>query len=258
MLCVDRTNGERGASLLGAGERNTSDALRSRAIVANRVHTRGRETLIFSTFTINFCNQLSQQGARKMNKLITTRLARFGATLATCFAIALVTGTLAGTAAAEGAAELESEAIAALERLYDTTPAARTLGKDAKGILVFPQVGKVGFIFAGEFGVGALLHDGEATSFYNIAEVSAGYQAGIQKFSYALFFMTDSALSYLSKSGGFALGAGPSLTVADKGFATSMTTSTARSDIYAFNYGAEGLMGGLGLKGSKITRYNPK
>jgi hypothetical protein len=47
------------------------------------------------------------------------------------------------------------------------------------------------------------------------------------------------------------------LTVADKGFATSMTT-TARSDIYTFTFGAEGLMGGLGLKGSKITRYHPK
>ncbi len=189
-----------------------------------------------------------------MNELIMTRVAKFAAAIGTGLAIICV----AGTAAAEGAAELESEAIVALERLYDSTPAARTLGNDAKGILIFPQIGKVGFIFAAEFGVGALLQGGSATAYYNIAEVSAGYQAGVEKFSYALFFMTESALAYLGKSGGFALGAGPSLTVADKGFATSMTTTTARSDIYSFTFGAEGLMGGLGLKGSKITRYHPK
>ncbi len=188
-----------------------------------------------------------------MNELITTRVAKFATSIATCLAITFV----AGTALAEGAAELESEAIAALERLYESTPAAITLGKDAKGILIFPQVGKVGFIFAGEFGVGALRKDGMTAGYYNIAEVSAGYQAGVEKFSYALFFMTDSALSYLDKSGGFSLGAGPSLTVADKGFAASMNTSTVRSDIYAFTFGQAGLMGGVSLKGSKITQYHP-
>jgi lipid-binding SYLF domain-containing protein len=103
-----------------------------------------------------------------------------------------------------------------------------------------------------------LIEDGTPAGFYNIAEVSAGYQAGIEKFSYALIFMNEEALSYLDKSGGFALGAGPSLTVADEGFASSFTTTTARSDIYAFTFGQSGLMGGIGLKGSKITRYHPK
>jgi lipid-binding SYLF domain-containing protein len=88
--------------------------------------------------------------------------------------------------------------------------------------------------------------------------VSAGYQAGVEKFSYALFFMTEKALAYLDKSGGFELGAGPSLVVVDKGFAKSLTTTTARDDVYAFVYGEQGLMGGVGLKGSKITRYHPK
>jgi lipid-binding SYLF domain-containing protein len=144
----------------------------------------------------------NERRSLEMNELIATRVAKFAAAIATSLTIVCV----AWTAAAEGSAELESEAIAALERLYDHTPAARTLGKDAKGILVFPQVGKVGFIFAGEFGVGALLQGGSSTAYYNIAEVSAGYQAGVEKFSYALFFMTESALAYLGKSGGSSLG----------------------------------------------------
>ncbi len=65
-------------------------------------------------------------------------------------------------------------------------------------------------------------------------------------------------LAYLDKTGGFELGAGPTLTVVDEGFAKTITTTAARSDVYAFAYAAEGLMGGMGLKGSKITRYHPE
>jgi lipid-binding SYLF domain-containing protein len=173
-------------------------------------------------------------------------------------AIGIALAFAAGSAGAESAAELEREAIKALEHLYSTTPAAKALGDEAVGILVFPEIGKAGFIFAAEFGVGALRKGGAAAGFYNIAEVSAGYQAGVKKFSYALFFMTDKALAYLDKSGGFELGAGPSLTVVDDGFAKSFTTTTVRSDVYSFSFSGEGLMGGVGLKGSKITRYHPK
>jgi len=189
-----------------------------------------------------------------MQSSVQSRAAGLAGAITACFAI----GCLAGAAIADDAADLEREALAALERLYATTPAARTLGERARGILVFPQVGKAGFIFAGEFGVGALRKGGRTAGFYNIAEVSAGYQAGVEKFSYALFFMTDAALAYLDRSDGFELGAGPSLTVVDEGFARSLTTSTARGDVYAFVYGQEGLMGGVGLKGSKITRYYPQ
>jgi lipid-binding SYLF domain-containing protein len=36
-----------------------------------------------------------------------------------------------------------------------------------------------------------------------------------------------------------------------------MTTSTAKDDIYAFFFGQKGLMAGIGLQGSKITKIDP-
>jgi lipid-binding SYLF domain-containing protein len=42
--------------------------------------------------------------------------------------------------------------------------------------------------------------------------------------------------------------------VVDTGVAKSLTTTTGRSDVYAFISGQQGLMGGLGIQGSKITR----
>jgi len=43
----------------------------------------------------------------------------------------------------------------------------------------------------------------------------------------------------------------------DQGVAQSLTTSTIQSDVYAFVFGQQGLMAGLGIQGSKITRINP-
>ncbi len=72
-----------------------------------------------------------------------------------------------------------------------------------------------------------------------------------------MFFMTDSALSYLENTAGFEVGVGPSIVVVDVGKAKSLTTTTGRDDVYAFVFGQKGLMAGLGLQGSKITKVSP-
>jgi lipid-binding SYLF domain-containing protein len=40
--------------------------------------------------------------------------------------------------------------------------------------------------------------------------------------------------------------------------AKSLTTTTGKSDIYAFFFSQKGLMAGLGLQGTKMTRFYPK
>jgi hypothetical protein len=42
----------------------------------------------------------------------------------------------------------------------------------------------------------------------------------------------------------------------DKGMAKSFTSDTLHSGIYAFTFDQRGLMGGLGLQGSKIMRID--
>jgi lipid-binding SYLF domain-containing protein len=42
--------------------------------------------------------------------------------------------------------------------------------------------------------------------------------------------------------------------VIDEGKAKTLTTTTAKDDIYAFVFGQKGLMAGVGLQGNKITR----
>jgi lipid-binding SYLF domain-containing protein len=92
---------------------------------------------------------------------------------------------------------------------------------------------------------------------YKSVAASYGLQAGIQKFGYALFFMTKGDLAYLHKSGGWEIGTGPSVVIVDTGMAKTLTTTTLRKGVYAFAFGQRGLMGGLGLQGSKITEIHP-
>ena len=163
----------------------------------------------------------------------------------------------AGSALGASAREIDSKATTALTALYKTTPEAKNLAAKAKAILIFPDIVKAGFMVGGQFGDGALRKGGKTVGYYRSLAASYGFQAGAQSFSYVLFFMDNESLTYLDRSDGWELGTGPSIVVLDKGFAKSLSTTTMKKGAYAFIFGQKGLMGGVGLQGSKITRITP-
>jgi lipid-binding SYLF domain-containing protein len=175
--------------------------------------------------------------------------------------LAIATTTIstlsAGLALAASASEIDRNATQALSMLYATTPGARALADKSKAILIFPSIVKGGFIVAGQFGDGALRKRGRTVGYYRSIAASYGFQAGAQSFGYVLFFMDEASLAYLNKSGGWELGTGPSLVVLDKGFGKNLSTTTMQKGVYAFIFNQKGLMGGIGIQGSKITRINP-
>jgi lipid-binding SYLF domain-containing protein len=175
-----------------------------------------------------------------------------GLLLTICFGATLPQAASAATAYA-----INRQVDAALAALYAGNPAAVELSRTAKAILVFPSVTKAGFIFGGEFGVGALREGSQTVGYYSVAAASYGLQIGIQDFGYALFLMDDNSLSFLNSQGGWQLGVGPSIVVMDQGMARSLTTATELQGVYAFIFDQQGLMAGMGLQGSKITPYTP-
>lgn len=154
-------------------------------------------------------------------------------------------------------ARLDSDATAALHSLYAGSSAAKTLAHKAKGILIFPDVLKGGFMVGGQTGNGVLRQSGRTVGYYNTIAASYGFQVGLQRFGYVLFLMNDRAMAYLHNTGGWEVGVGPSIVVLDSGTAKTLTTTTLRSDVYAFVFNQEGLMDGAGLQGSKITEIQP-
>src|SRR5262249_16335829 len=161
------------------------------------------------------------------------------------------------SARASSMRQIDLDADRALRQLYATQVKARSLATRARALLIFPKIVKAGLLIGGQGGDGVLRVGGRPAGYYNIAAASFGLQAGVQTFSYALFFMTDASLKYLQDSDGWSIGSGPSVVVVDKGVAASMTSTTVTQDVYAFPFGQRGLMAGLGLEGSKITRINP-
>jgi lipid-binding SYLF domain-containing protein len=182
-----------------------------------------------------------------------TRTRKVGLAL---LAVALTALTNAPTAGAETRAELTSHAQRVLKNLYAKNKAARLLGDKARAVLVFPEIVKAGFMVGGQIGDGVLLKGGKPSGYYNTVAASYGFQAGVQTYGYALFFMNDGALKYLDASDGFEVGVGPSIVVVDEGMGKSMTSTTVTQDVYAFIFNQKGLMGGLGIQGSKITRLS--
>ena len=169
---------------------------------------------------------------------------------------ALVAAGSAPLALAASGEDLQRDAARALQILYGKNTAARLLGKHAKAILVFPNIVKAGFMFGGQMGDGVLIRNGRVLGYYNSLAASYGLQAGVQVFGYALFFMNDAALAYLSNSNGWEIGVGPSIVVVDAGMGKSLTSTTITQDVYAFIFDQKGLMAGLGLQGSKITKIS--
>jgi len=160
-------------------------------------------------------------------------------------------------ALAASASAIDRDARASLDKLYNHTPGAKALADKAVAVLVFPNIVKGGFVIAAQFGDGALRKKNKSVAYYRSLAASYGFQAGIQAYGYVLFFMDDASLQYLDATEGFELGVGPSLVVLDQGFGKNISTTTLQKGVYAFIFDQKGLMGGMGIQGTKITRIYP-
>ena len=137
---------------------------------------------------------------------------------------------------------------------YRTHPFAEDLSRHAKAILIFPNVVKAGLIFGAGYGEGELKQGSKIDGYYNSFTGSWGLQAGAQCYGYAVFLMTDKAVRYIHETHGWEIGVGPTVVIVDEGVAKNLSTSTLKDDAYAFIFDQQGLMAGVSLEGTKISR----
>ncbi len=151
-------------------------------------------------------------------------------------------------------AEVDSKVGFALERLHQEVPGSLEVTRKANGVLVFPGVIKAGFIIAGEGGQGALLIGGKVVANYNIMSGSIGLQGGAEKKDIILAFMDATSLKKFQDSNGWKVGADGSVTLINTGAAAKVDLTKNNQPILGFVVGQSGLMAGVSLDGSKITR----
>jgi lipid-binding SYLF domain-containing protein len=176
--------------------------------------------------------------------------------LATTLATAATLSLSVVAQAASNAEELNTDSNQALRHLTDTNRVAADMARDARAILIFPSVVKAGLVFGGAYGEGELTRNGRVVDYYNTVTGSWGFQAGAQSYGYVVFLMTDKAVKYVSDTAGWEFGVGPTIVVVNDGMAKNLSTSTLKDDAYAFIFNQQGLMAGVSIEGTKITRIN--
>jgi lipid-binding SYLF domain-containing protein len=162
-----------------------------------------------------------------------------------------------GAAHAKTAKEIDASVDATLAAFRKDVKGADEYLSSAKGVLVVPEVQKVGFIVGGQWGEGALRVGGQTVDYYRMESGSVGFQAGYQKANFVFVFLTQEALDKFRASEGWSAGADTGVTVADASIGASVDTLKAKSPIVAFVTGKEGLMGGFSFKGEKFTKFQP-
>ncbi|KPK23701.1 MAG: hypothetical protein AMJ61_15320 [Desulfobacterales bacterium SG8_35_2] len=155
---------------------------------------------------------------------------------------------------ARSAKEIDVSVDVALNRFKNEVPGANEFLSNAKGVLVIPNVIRVGFVIGGEYGEGALLVGGKTVDYYSVAAGSFGFQIGAQSKNIILVFMEENALTKFRDSLGWTAGIDGSVAFIDYGAGRSVDTDNLRDPIVGFVFGVKGLMANLSLEGSKFTK----
>ncbi len=173
----------------------------------------------------------------------------------TVFIIALlIAPTFSHVAQAATAREIDVSVEVALDRFKNDVKGASEFLANAKGVLVIPNVIRIGFGLGGEYGEGALIVGGKTVDYYSTAAGSFGFQIGAQSKNIVIIFMDETALTKFRDSLGWRAGLDGSVVLIDQGAGSSVDTNNLQHPIVGFIFGLKGLMVNLSLEGSKFTK----
>ncbi|GAB7525139.1 BPSL1445 family SYLF domain-containing lipoprotein [Paraburkholderia sp. 2C] len=153
-------------------------------------------------------------------------------------------------------AAINHDVDATLSRLYTTVNGSRELVSKARGVLVFPQVVQAGFVVGAQYGQGALRIAGRTEGYYSTAAGSFGLQAGAQSKAIIFCFMNEQALADFRSRNGWAVGGDATVAVVKVGANGNIDSSTATAPVQAFVLTNAGLMAGVSLEGTKVSRLD--
>jgi len=136
----------------------------------------------------------------------------------------LLLGNLVFSPVASYAATAEAIDAAAnrtLDQFKNKFAGAPTILRDARGVLVFPEIIQAGVGIGGAYGEGVLRVGGTTAGYYSLTTGSVGIQFGAQRKSVIVAFLTDQALrefrAKAQRDGYWKAGVDGSLVIVDVG-----------------------------------------
>ena len=168
--------------------------------------------------------------------------------------VLLVAPNFSHVARAASAREIDVSVEVALDRFKNEVSGANEFLANAKGVLVIPNVIRVGFVIGGEYGEGALIVGGETVDYYSTTGGSLGLQIGAQSKHIVIVFMEEDALTKFRNSLGWRAGIDGSVVFIDYGAGAAVDSDNVQHPIVGFVFGLKGLMANLSLEGAKFTK----
>lgn len=153
---------------------------------------------------------------------------------------------------AEQRAKLKKDVAEVVATLRRTDPEIERFFKTSAGYVVFPVVGKAGFIVGGGHGDGELFEKGRVAGTASLTVASFGLQFGVQEFAQAIFFEDAAALGRF-KGNKFEISAAVSAVILKAGAAKS---ANYRDGVAVFTLPKAGAMAEIALGAQKFN-YKP-
>lgn len=171
------------------------------------------------------------------------------------YLVCLALGALLSQGArADSIAEINAKSVDALVFLSNQAEGIDAFLQAAAGILVFPDIVKLGFGAGGQYGEGVLLIDQNPDAYYSTAGASFGLQLGAQSKSEVIVFVTEQALAEFRQRRGFEVGIDGEVALVTMEEATKLPSAKIDEPIVAFIFSNEGLLANLTLEGAKMTK----
>ncbi|MEH6679190.1 MAG: lipid-binding SYLF domain-containing protein [Sediminicola sp.] len=164
------------------------------------------------------------------------------------FALFLVIGTSAQT---KDDNRIMNDAKKAKKTLLATTPGLQDFFDDSAGYVLFPNVGKGGFIVGGASGNGVVYENGTAVGMADLKKLNIGLQAGGQAIIEVIFFETATDVARF-KEGDFEFSAEASAVALKSGEAVN---AKYKDGVAVFALPKAGLMADASVGGQKFTYH---
>ena len=154
------------------------------------------------------------------------------------------------------AEEVDASVDATLERFHKQVKDAAEVVRQAKGLLILPNVKKGALIIGGEYGQGAMRIGGKTVEYYSMISGSFGLQIGGQAKDIIIAFMSSEALKKFRESKGWEAGVDGNVALIKMGAGESAMTAMSKQPIAAFVFDVKGLMADMSLKGAKFNKLD--
>ncbi|MGB5818534.1 MAG: lipid-binding SYLF domain-containing protein [Saonia sp.] len=144
--------------------------------------------------------------------------------------------------------ELIQDAIKAKQTLMDADAGLKDFFSGSAGYVIFPNVGKGGFIIGGASGNGVVYESGSAIGMADLKKLNIGLQAGGQAIIEVIFFESEEDLDEF-KEGDFSFSAEASAVAVKSGIAVN---AKYKDGVAVFALPKAGLMADASVGGQKF------